>query len=236
MAPIKALYKAGGYRSAHCNCFVAGTEAQTPEGEVPIESIRVGDLIVTRGERAPFEMPRIGAVTRVFRDIATAILWLTLSSGATLGVTSDHEVWTLQDGWTTAGRLEPGDAFVDASGEHVEVTETCLDPIPAAVYNLEVYGAFTYFAAGVWVHNNSCDINKLHHIFGNRAHRLDSLIDHFGSEAAAFAAVQNAIQDVVKQRGITGVFEQVLDLGGITLTVRGKVIDGVARIGTFFMR
>jgi hypothetical protein len=37
---------------------------------------------------------------------------------------------------------------------------------PTPVYNLEVAGDHTYFAAGVWVHNNSC--SRLHHIATNK--------------------------------------------------------------------
>jgi hypothetical protein len=35
-----------------------------------------------------------------------------------------------------------------------------VDRRPTPVYNLEVDGTFTYFAAGVWVHNNSCRVGR----------------------------------------------------------------------------
>ncbi len=50
---------------------------------------------------------------------------------------------------------------MDPNGEPVEVVDVLVDLTPTVVYNLEVDGTFTYFAQGVWVHNNSCDIDYL---------------------------------------------------------------------------
>ncbi len=47
----------------------------------------------------------------MFRSIAPAILWITFANGTALGTTPDHEVWTNEDGWTTAKRVEVGDSF-----------------------------------------------------------------------------------------------------------------------------
>jgi hypothetical protein len=105
-------------------------------------------------------LPGPGRVTRVFRDIAPAIVWLTLISGQTMGVTPDHEVWTAQSGWTTAGELTAGDTFAALDGQPVAIVDAVVDRRPRPIYNLEVDGTFTYFAEGVWVHNNSCDVGR----------------------------------------------------------------------------
>ncbi len=49
---------------------------------------------------------------------------------------------------------------MDPNGEPVEAVDVLVDLTPTVVYNLEVDGTFTYFAQGVWVHNNSCRINS----------------------------------------------------------------------------
>ncbi len=143
-----------------CNCFVAGTCVQTPEGCVPIECVQEGDEVITRDQDQPSQTAKVGQVTRVFRSIAPAIMWLSLANGAVLGATPGHEVWTHQDGWTLAERLEVGDTFADQQGAPVEIIDIRIDPGPTPVYNLEVDGAFTYFAEGVWVHNNSCPLGR----------------------------------------------------------------------------
>lgn len=78
------------------------------------------------------------------------------------------------------------------------------------------------------------DANKLHHIFSDPDHNLGELVEHFGSEKATFNAVQRATQAGVK--GLSDVFETTVKVAGQSVTVRGRVIDGIARIGTFFIR
>ena len=152
----RALGRSRFFRARHCNCFVAGTLVETPDGPVPIETILSGDGIITRDESCPDCPERPGTVTRVFRDVAPAILWVTLASGEVLGVTPDHEVWTHQNGWTTASVAQLGDSFLQRDGLPVEIIDAHVDRRPTRIFNLEVDGTFTYFANGVWVHNNSC--------------------------------------------------------------------------------
>jgi hypothetical protein len=76
--------------------------------------------------------------------------------------------------------------------------------------------------------------NKLHHIFGKAEHKLGPLVAKFGSQEAAFNAVQSATQADVTRRGLSGVFETTVSVAGHNVVVRGKVIDDVPRIGTFF--
>jgi hypothetical protein len=74
-------------------------------------------------------------------------------------------VWTCEDGWTYAGTLEIGDHVVALGGATVEIVGLTLDETPTFVYNFEVDGTFTYFAHDVWVHNNSCNLEELHHVW-----------------------------------------------------------------------
>ncbi|MCH8806243.1 MAG: Hint domain-containing protein [Planctomycetes bacterium] len=153
---LKGLFKARKFRRMACNCFVAGTMVDTPAGAVPLEGLEEGDEVITRPQGCPDCPPVSGTVTRVFKSLAPAILWLTLAGGDVIGATPGHEVWTHQDGWGVARGLTVGDTFTDAAGNPVEIVDIHLDPTPTPVYNLEVDGTFTYFAQGVWVHNNSC--------------------------------------------------------------------------------
>jgi hypothetical protein len=144
-----------------CNCFVADTMVETPHGPVPIQDIQLGEPVTTRPQDEASSPKRTGTVTALTRSLAPAILWLSLSTGDLLGVTLGHEVWTFQDAWTHAADLEIGDQFLGSDGAPVEVISLALDETPTPVYNLEVDGTFTYFANGVWVHNNSC-IPRMH--------------------------------------------------------------------------
>jgi RHS repeat-associated protein len=80
------------------------------------------------------------------------------------------------------------------------------------------------------------DPNKLNHIFGKQQHGLGNFLKQFGGDQTkAFNAIQQAIQQHVTSKGITGVFEQVVNVGGTSIIVRGNVIDGIVKIGTAFI-
>jgi hypothetical protein len=76
---------------------------------------------------------------------------------------------------------------------------------------------------------------KLIHIFGNAAHHLGGLVAQFGSQEAAYLAVQRAAQAAVTAGGITGEYEIVVTVGGFAITMHGVVINGIARIGAFWI-
>lgn len=148
-----------------CNCFVAGTQVSTPAGEVPIEEVCEGDAVFTVPQEEVGGAVRVGRVSRVFRNVTPVMLWVTLAGGQVLGLTPTHRVWTIEDQWTYAGALEAGDTFLTIDGGSESVSDVTFDWTPTVTYNFEVEGTFTYFAEGVWVHNDSCDlIDHLHHV------------------------------------------------------------------------
>jgi RHS repeat-associated protein len=76
--------------------------------------------------------------------------------------------------------------------------------------------------------------NKIHHIFDNAQHNLSGLVQQYGSPAAAYAALEKATAEHVLSKGLTGQFEEVVNVGGSNVTVRGAVVNGVVKIGTAF--
>jgi len=84
----------------------------------------------------------------------------------------------------------------------------------------------------------SVDPNKLHHIFDDAGHHLDDFLNgHGGNQGSAFEAVKNATQAVIDAAGQTSglIDDIVVNVAGTNVTVRGVVIDGIVRIGTFFI-
>jgi hypothetical protein len=79
------------------------------------------------------------------------------------------------------------------------------------------------------------DANRFNHIFDKAEHNLGPLVERLGSQEATFAAVQRATEAAVKRGGISDVFETTVDVAGQNVVVRGRVIEGVPRIGTFFI-
>lgn len=97
-------------------------------------------------------------------------------------------------------------------------------------------GGSVKLGAGIFgIAKTAANANKLNHIFGQARHNLGPLAQKFGSQQAAFTAVESAIQAKVAKEGLTGVFRTSVSVGGQSVEVQGKVIDGVARIGTFYI-
>jgi hypothetical protein len=80
----------------------------------------------------------------------------------------------------------------------------------------------------------TADANKLAHIFDNVEHGLEGVVAQFGSQLSAFSRIQQAMKTAVARQGLTGVFQTTVQVGSETITVRGNVINGIAKIGTAF--
>ena len=81
-------------------CFIAGTMVSTPSGDVPIETLRQGDIVMTRrGPRAVLANSR--------RD-DQPVGEVSFDNGAKLVGTADHPVY-LKSGWTRMDQLQIGD-------------------------------------------------------------------------------------------------------------------------------
>lgn len=88
-------------------CFAAGTPVRTASGDVPIESIKPGQFVIScRGRQR--------RVLAVFVSQQVDWVRITLSTGVTVTATPDHP-FLAAGGWIGAGKLRPGDRVVVAS-------------------------------------------------------------------------------------------------------------------------
>jgi RHS repeat-associated protein len=145
-------------------CFVAGTLVETIDGPKPIETVKVGDRVLSRNAHAT------GAVEwrRVIRTLPKPpkrVLRLTLREGSgtteTLGVTTNHPFWRAGKGWTAAGKLQPGNRVWSSQRGWLRVVRAHLQRRLRRVYNLEVDEDHTYTVGrlAAWVHNDrSCPV------------------------------------------------------------------------------
>jgi hypothetical protein len=134
------------------SCFAAGTIVRTLAGPRPIESVAIGDQILTQD-------PRTGAlsyqaVIDAPRNKPAQLVKIGLG-GEAIKATGIHRFWKAGRGWVPARDLEPGDA-VRALGGVARVTSVEPDGIEP-VFNLKALQAESYFVgtAGLLVHDNS---------------------------------------------------------------------------------
>ncbi len=79
--------------------------------------------------------------------------------------------------------------------------------------------------------NRKAQVIMLHSVWGARRGRGPKS----GSQEATFRAVEAATQKAVGPQGLKGVFETTVDVGGHTVGVSGRVMDGTARVGSFWL-
>jgi hypothetical protein len=84
------------------------------------------------------------------------------------------------------------------------------------------------------------DPNKLRHGFGNPDHNLDALVQVCGSEEAAGRAIVEAVNQAYRDGSLVvdtlDRYTQVFEVGGYLVTVRGKIVNGVVRVGSAWIR
>ena len=129
-------------------CFLAGTQVSIDKSHSKnIEDIKVGDQIITR-ESATSNKLVSAKVVRVFQHLENNYLLINNH----LRVTPEHNLY-INGRWLTAGEARVGDYYLDISNNYLPIKsiEKVLNSV--SVYNLEVEKYHTYFADGVYVHN-----------------------------------------------------------------------------------
>jgi tetratricopeptide (TPR) repeat protein len=134
------------------SCFGGGTPVRTIDGLHAIETLRIGDQVLT-------ENPKTGAlkyqaVVRVFHNPPNSTLRIELDHESIV-VTGIHRLWKAGHGWVMARELKVGDVLRTLGGttQIKSISQDRKQP----VYNLHVAEDESFFvgSAGVLAHDNS---------------------------------------------------------------------------------
>jgi hypothetical protein len=140
-----------GQRPTTGNCFAAGTPVHTPGGLREIQTLRAGDLVLTRdGPRSRVT----GSILSVHQSTAPQTLRLILR-GEVVVTTEGHPFWRQGRGWTRAGDLKPSDEILTGDGP-IQVTAIEVGG-DETVWNLRVDDGASFFVGrlGLLVHDIS---------------------------------------------------------------------------------
>ncbi len=136
----------------HHSCFGAGTLVRTLGGPKVIESIQVGDRLLSQDPSTGSMEFR--SVVAVYHNKPAATLRLSIG-GEPIVVTGIHRFWKAGKGWTMARDLKAGDRVRAIGG--VAVVQSTEPSSVQPVFNLEVAQNRDYFVGkqGMLVHDNS---------------------------------------------------------------------------------
>ena len=98
-------------------------------------------------------------VSAVMSRQAIDLIWLTLENNTgeitRMGITSEHPLFAVSEGWLDASEIVAGDRVRDSELRELTVVAVKEDTRPQIVHNLEIADAHTYFAGEfeAWGHN-----------------------------------------------------------------------------------
>ncbi|NEU84375.1 hypothetical protein G1O98_36695 [Nostoc sp. UIC10630] len=147
---------AGNVETQIKNCFVAGTEILTTEGEKNIEDIKVGDWVIADDPTTPGEIEARQVLETFIRE-TTALVDLYVD-GEVISTTGEHPFWIPDKGWVEAKDLQVGSLLQTEDGRVIDVDRVEKRFGQFNVYNFKVEGIPTYFVSdlGILVHNTYC--------------------------------------------------------------------------------
>lgn len=141
---------------------MAGTQIKTPDGEKPIEDIKIGDSVYSANpETGEYGVKKISNV--FVRETDT--LYCVLTENEEILTTDEHPFWVINLGdWVASKDLQVGDILRLQDGETTVIINLSVKHLdePVTVYNFEVEDWHAYFVGseGVLVHNK-CSLTKI---------------------------------------------------------------------------
>ncbi len=146
------LSKITGHYKRYTSCFGAGTPVRTVAGPRPIESLRVGDRVLTQSTATG--ALRYQPILAVHHNPPAATFRVRLGGEAIVS-SHFHRFWVAGRGWVMARELKAGDAVRTLGG--VQPVESVEPDSVQPVYNLDVAEDADFFAGavGALVHDNT---------------------------------------------------------------------------------
>jgi hypothetical protein len=143
-------------------CFAKGTLVYTPLGHVPIEEIKVGDMVYAKDpDTGEFDVKEVTELSLQH----SYVLYNVTMGDETIGVTAEHPFWVYGKGFVSVEDLVVGDEIVIHNETNTEengfdlVSVTAIEKVfyedLQPIYNFTVEDWHSYFVGGccVWVHN-----------------------------------------------------------------------------------
>jgi hypothetical protein len=139
------LLEGGG--GAEKGCFVAGTDVLIPDDSQDIEKLRIEDEVLTWKEGSTNEFVK-AKIKRISSHVVNGYFVV----NDKLQITMNHRL-LVNGEWKYASKVEIGDTLLTSNGVKEKVVSLKFVPEWTLVYNIELDKYHTYFADGIYVHN-----------------------------------------------------------------------------------
>jgi RHS repeat-associated protein len=125
-------------------CFVAGTQILTPNGTQSIETLAIGDSVISADP-----INNITATCKVINNFKHEVpIVLELQIGDIIIICSpEHPFWVPEQGWTMARDLDSGTNLINDRGNIIPVNSINRHNGSFTVYNIEVDRLHTYYVS-----------------------------------------------------------------------------------------
>ena len=137
----------GGGGKGKKGCFVAGTPITTKHGLLPIEQIRVGDIVLSYNERT--QLNEYSQVLETMIHIVFEPIYTLVTENEILEVTGNHRLYIERNNqylWLPVEELTLSDKVRYASGKFHAIDSIFMTEVRAtAVYNFEVSNNHNYY-------------------------------------------------------------------------------------------
>lgn len=151
---VNSLKSQPKYPTTPGGCFIAGTLISTPKGPVPIEDVKLGDVVWS------FDPENLEVtekyVDQVLIHKSNDLVKITIGNEI-ITATSNHPFYAVAKGFISALELRAGDILITVNGERVVVEKIQHEilEVPVDVYNFSIRRNHTYFVGNVavGVHN-----------------------------------------------------------------------------------
>lgn len=142
-------------------CFVKGTLIYSENKFVPIESIKVGDVVYSYNvEKDKVELSKV--TNTLNRE--TQGIYEIIAGAESINVTAEHPIYVVSKGWIKVKDLKAGDVLKSSDDEAtIKISSIKKLVKTETVYNIEVDGNHNYFITNstILVHNkNISEIKK----------------------------------------------------------------------------
>lgn len=130
-------------------CFARGTLVSTPQGEVEIQTLRIGDEVFGYTDKGDLQICK---VTETYEHEDIEVWEYQFWGGVKLQATPNHFILNCFNAFAALGSLEEGDCVVNYNNHviHLVGKRQCPNQM---VYNLDILPSHTFIANGLRVHN-----------------------------------------------------------------------------------